>query len=81
MATEQRDALWKLASFLKRNNGESSTTTIFPIDGKVLRVDLVRSVLDRGLLRREVRGGSIGREARTLIRLVSHAFRETRRLS
>jgi hypothetical protein len=56
MATEQRDALWQLASFLERNNGESTTTTSFPIDGKMLRVNLFRNLSDRGVLRRKVRG-------------------------
>lgn len=41
MTTEQRNSLWKLASFLKRDDGEGATTTSFPIDCKVLRVDLI----------------------------------------
>jgi hypothetical protein len=80
VATEQRDALWKLASLLERDDGESTATTGFPIDSKMLRVDLFRPMSDR-VLRRKVRGGGMGWEGRTLIRLVSHAFREIRRLS
>jgi hypothetical protein len=56
VATKQRDALWKLASLLKRDDGESTTTTGLPIDGKMLRVNLFRHMSDRGLLRRKVRG-------------------------
>lgn len=63
MATEQRDAVWKLASFFERDNGESTATTSFPIDCEVLRVNLDCNMSDRGLLRRNVRGGGIRRQA------------------
>lgn len=48
VATEQRDALWKLASFLEGDNGKSTTTTSFPIDGKMFRVNLFRYMSDWG---------------------------------
>jgi hypothetical protein len=41
VTTEKRDSLWKLASFLERDDSECTTTTSFPIDCKVFRVDLI----------------------------------------
>lgn len=78
MTSEQRDALRQLAALLEGNDSESSTTTSFPIDCQVLRVNLVRGPLDEGF------GGKRQgrwRNKRTFTRLVSQAFLETRRLS
>jgi hypothetical protein len=40
VAPKQRDAFRKLATLLKGNDGEGTTTTSFPIDRKVFRVNL-----------------------------------------
>jgi hypothetical protein len=40
VASTQRDAVWELAPFFKRNNRKGATTTCFPIDRDMLRVDL-----------------------------------------
>lgn len=59
MATEQRDALRQLAPFLKRDNSKCAASTGFPIDGKVLRVDLVRGTIRLALV--QCRSGAVAR--------------------
>ena len=41
VAAEEGNALGELATLVKRNDGESATTTGFPIHGEVMRVGLV----------------------------------------
>ena len=41
VTTEQRDSLWKLASFLKRDDSECTTTARLPIYRQIFGVDLV----------------------------------------
>lgn len=61
------------ASLIDRDDGEGATTACLPIDGDVLRV---------GLWGYERSCSEVACEAvLTLIRLVSHAFFEMRRLS
>lgn len=48
VTTEQRNSLWKLASFLERDDSECTTTTSFPIDCKVLRIDLICDLCQMG---------------------------------
>lgn len=57
VSTEQRNTVWQLAPFLKRNDSERSTTTGFPIDRNVLGVNLVRGTVRSALLRR--RSGAV----------------------
>jgi hypothetical protein len=64
---------------MERNDSKSTTTTGFPVDGQIARVDLV----SHGQIAyvREIRGLVQRRAERTLTRLVSKALVETRRLS
>lgn len=41
VATEQRDLVGELATFVEGDDGKSTTTRRLPIDGEVFRVDLL----------------------------------------
>jgi len=72
MAAEERELVWKLPSLVDWNNGESTTSTGFPIDRDVLWV---------GLRLYERQSVSCASDRLTLIRLVSQAFLVILRLS
>lgn len=40
MASEEREDFWQAASLFQRDDGECAAPASFPIDGKVLGVDL-----------------------------------------
>jgi hypothetical protein len=73
VSAEEGHQLGSAASLIDRDDGEGATTACLPIDGDVLRV---------GLWECERSYSEVACEAvLTLIRLVSHAFFEIRRLS
>lgn len=72
MPAEERDLVGCATLLVDGNDSECAATARFPIDGDVFRVGLSSmSALSRGRVRGEL----------TLIRLVSQAFLEMRRLS
>lgn len=73
MPSEKWYSLRYSASFFYRNDSECTTSTSFPVDSNILRVCLI------GSDNRWVAGGVM--DLGTLIKLESHAFLETLRLS
>lgn len=73
MSTEEGHQLGGTATLLDGDDGEGAATACLPVDGDVLRV---------GLWEGEQSCSEVACEAvLTLIRFVSHAFLEMRRLS
>ena len=73
MSAEEGHQLGGAASLIDGDDSEGASAACFPVDGDVLRV---------GLWRYERSCSEVACEAvLTLIRLVSHAFLEMRRLS
>lgn len=73
MSAEEGHQLRSTASLINGNDSEGAATTCFPVDGNILRVGLWRYKLSCSEVACDA--------ALTLIRLVSHAFLEMRRLS
>lgn len=73
MSAEEGHQLRSTATLIDGNDGESATTTCFPVD---------RNILGVGLWRYKLSCSEVACDAAlTLIKLVSHAFLEMRRLS
>jgi hypothetical protein len=73
MSAEEGHLVWRATAFVDWDDGEGATTAGFPIDRDIFGIGLRRVSVD-------IRG--VACEAKlTLIRLVSHAFLEMRRLS
>ena len=71
MSSEQRYSFWQATLLICRNYCKSTTSTAVPVEGEVLWVGLASSE----------RSGFELAKWRTLIRFVSQAFLDTRRLS
>lgn len=74
MATEERERVRGAAALVERDDGKGATAAGLPVDGDIARIGLWTE------LRLTAGGGERARQL-TLIRLVSHAFLEMRRLS